>query len=390
MLTIGLLSHLFKHENLGCVALSISNIILLDNVAEKINLKLHYVILTTDNLPQVELDFTNNSYEYRIFPRCKQSIKNPVGLIKSNVFDGCDFIMNLCGGDGFTDIYGFGRLMAESYMTILGKIKKKKLVFAPQTIGPFNSISGKFIAKVTLSSCYKIFSRDQASTQLCTTMGIKNKTTEVIDVAFALPYSKIDHKGDKFKIGINVSGLLYNGGYNKKNYFKLSFSYADFIDRLIELLLSQNYEIHLVPHVISDNNIIEDDYAACMYFAKKHNSTILAPKFKSAIDVKSYISGLDMFTGARMHSTIAAFSSGVPVVPVAYSRKFNGLYNTLDYKYIIDAKSNISIENAINKFLDYVHNVHQLKYSLDFSRQKFLHRLEKYEQDLQNIFINCL
>lgn len=38
-----------------------------------------------------------------------------------------------------------------------------------------------------------------------------------------------------------------------------------------------------------------------------------------------------------MHSTIAAFSSGVPVFPMAYSRKFNGLFeNTLDYKYFGD------------------------------------------------------
>ena len=41
-----------------------------------------------------------------------------------------------------------------------------------------------------------------------------------------------------------------------------------------------------------------------------------------------------------MHSTIAAFSSGVPVVPMAYSRKFNGLFiDTLQYPYVSDMKT---------------------------------------------------
>ena len=40
-----------------------------------------------------------------------------------------------------------------------------------------------------------------------------------------------------------------------------------------------------------------------------------------------------------MHATIAAFSSGVPVVPMAYSRKFNGLFQeTLCYSQLIDLK----------------------------------------------------
>jgi colanic acid/amylovoran biosynthesis protein len=64
---------------------------------------------------------------------------------------------------------------------------------------------------------------------------------------------------------------------------------------------------------------------------------LLAPFFLNPIFAKNYIAGLDFFAGARMHSTIAAFSSGIAVFPMAYSRKFNGLFiDTLDYKYMGD------------------------------------------------------
>ena len=56
--------------------------------------------------------------------------------------------------------------------------------------------------------------------------------------------------------------------------------------------------------------------------------------------------------GARMHSTIAAFSSEVPVFPMAYSRKFNGLFtDTLQYPYMADMKvqSEVEILNSIEQ-----------------------------------------
>ena len=67
--------------------------------------------------------------------------------------------------------------------------------------------------------------------------------------------------------------------------------------------------------------------------------------FLTPIDAKDYISGLDFFMGSRMHATIAAFSSGVPVVPIAYSRKFNGLFkDTLEYEYMVDLKNSSNEE----------------------------------------------
>ena len=40
-----------------------------------------------------------------------------------------------------------------------------------------------------------------------------------------------------------------------------------------------------------------------------------------------------------MHATIAAFSSGVPVVPMAYSRKFDGVFGTLGFDRSVDCTS---------------------------------------------------
>src|SRR3546814_5142573 len=50
------------------------------------------------------------------------------------------------------------------------------------------------------------------------------------------------------------------------------------------------------------------------------------------------MSSLDYLVAGRMHACIAAFSSGTPVMPVAYSRKFSGLFGTLGYDFLLPVR----------------------------------------------------
>ena len=69
---------------------------------------------------------------------------------------------------------------------------------------------------------------------------------------------------------------------------------------------------------------------------KRYPDTNLIPAFNNPIDAKSFISGMDIFIGARMHGTIAAYSSGVPCIATAYSPKFINLFKVFDYDYVVD------------------------------------------------------
>ena len=94
-----------------------------------------------------------------------------------------------------------------------------------------------------------------------------------------------------------------------------------------------------MSHVISETQLVEDDYRASQALAAEFPGVILSPRFVSPSEAKSCIAGMDFFMGARMHACIAAFSSGVPVIPMAYSRKFAGLFGTLGYDRTVDCTS---------------------------------------------------
>ena len=67
-------------------------------------------------------------------------------------------------------------------------------------------------------------------------------------------------------------------------------------------------------------------------------------------------------------------------MPIAYSRKFNGLYDSLNYPYLIDAKSEISCSDAINAFFDYLERRDELMAAVNAARPIWLDALESYKR----------
>ena len=105
--------------------------------------------------------------------------------------------------------------------------------------------------------------------------------------------------------------------------------------------------------------------------------TTLAPRFVSPSDAKSYISTLDYFAGARMHACIAAFSSGVPVIPMAYSRKFEGLFGSLGYNHTTDCRMECE-EGIVDAVVGGYHTRNTLKKEVEASFKTADGKLKTY------------
>jgi len=67
----------------------------------------------------------------------------------------------------------------------------------------------------------------------------------------------------------------------------------------------------------------------------------LAPRTLNAAQLKYLISQCRFFMGARTHSTIAGFSTGVPTASIAYSIKARGLNRDIfgHERYVIPTKA---------------------------------------------------
>ena len=253
-----------------------------------------------------------------------------------------DLIIDIGGGDSLADIYGWKRFARMHLLKYLTHMARCPVILAPQTIGPFNSALLGRIAAGAIRRSHHVFTRDDLSIAALARMGITDRVIEASDVALRLPFDRPEGGRDpaaRPRVGLNISGLLMSGGYTRDNMFGLKMDYGQLIRDIIALFLGHpdQPELHLVPHVLGPGcPEVEDDMLACRKLAEEFPAVTLAPAFTTPSEAKSYIAGLDFFMGARMHSCIAALSAGVPVVPMAYSRKFAGMFGSLGYDRTVD------------------------------------------------------
>lgn len=262
------------------------------------------------------------------------------GFRSLRTFAGCDYVLDIGAGDSFSDIYGRERFRDIDNRHRMARLFSKKEMFLPQTVGPFSDPGIRRRAVRSLEYASMVLARDRQSYDYVRANTAQKEVYESIDVAFFMPFERREFDAGSLHVGLNVSALLWNGGYTRDNQFGLAADYRRVVRELIAGFLGRgNVTLHLVPHVVLPHPDVENDYKVSQELMAEFNDPrlVLAPFFGDPVEAKGYIAGLDFFCGARMHACIAAFSSGIAVCPMAYSRKFNGLFaDTLDYAAMAD------------------------------------------------------
>ncbi|GAA4780154.1 polysaccharide pyruvyl transferase family protein [Olivibacter ginsenosidimutans] len=357
------------NKNLGVAALAYASLALLSDMAEAHGIQADFSFFGSERSGFDQITIGNKSIRFRNIPGLdfydlKWRLKLWLFPKKHRLADirSIDYVFDIAEGDSFTDIYGEKRFKKIRNSKIYFGKRVKKQVLLPQTIGPFKDPKNEQSAFKAMRYAHLVISRDKQSYTYTANQLPANRLAESIDVAFYMPYTKKSFDESRTHIGINVSGLLWNGGYTRNNQFGMQTNYTKLIvDTLNYFSQQKDVQIHLVPHVIPEYQAVEDDYEAALVIQKQFPQVQIAPRFKTPIEAKSYISGLDFFTGARMHACIAAFSTGVPVYPMAYSRKFNGLFaDTLQYPWLGDCV-NTNEENVLRGLEDAYNRRQELK-----------------------------
>lgn len=345
-----------KNGNRGCVALSITMMSLIDEVMNNAGVQYRLFLPDSQFRDQKKHEYKINnrviSFEDCSYPKglsFKDNIKLQLksltkgGNKAKQIFENADFILDLGQGDSFADIYGEHRFRIIDRIHVMARKYKKTYCILPQTIGPFKDTMIAHLAHESIANASCCMARDKQSYDYVKiNISEQQKIAEYIDVAFFMPYEKIEQESEYTHVGLNISSLLWHGGYTRDNQFGLKCDYKKLVQEIINYFLSlENTKVHIIPHVVEGERGIENDYEVSYDLWHEYNNSnlVLAPFALGPIEIKSYIAGMDFFMGSRMHATIGAFSSGVPVIPMAYSRKFNGLFkDTLQYDAMVDMK----------------------------------------------------
>ena len=157
--------------------------------------------------------------------------------------------------------------------------------------------------------------------------GLGDRTKLVSDPAFLLKpeflgLPAIWKEGQM--IGINLSPLILK--YSKDKAVVIE-SICKLIDYILE---TTEMNVALIPHVRKKGN---DDVSVLLPIFEKYKETkrivLLDDISLNCNQLKGYISRCRFFVGARTHSIIAAYSTGVPAIALGYSIKARGIAKDL-------------------------------------------------------------
>jgi colanic acid/amylovoran biosynthesis protein len=287
--------------------------------------------------------------------------------------------LSLAGGDSFSDIYGFVRLLYVSLPQLLILFLKRPLILLPQTLGPFEGRGARILARTIMNRAAAVYARDRESLRYASSeLGVVPALLRFsYDMALAMdPVQPERDCGTSFSgkssgktlVGFNVSGLLTMGGYTRNNMFGLGSDYAGIVKRLVSVLLEDpTVHVLLYSHVFGGD---ENDCVACKELYEQ-----LPPDFQQRVKIvpatddpqkiKWQIGRCDFFIGSRMHACIAALSQSVPAVSLAYSRKFAGVFESLGVEQLVIDLKTRSPDQVIQTVLELFRQRGQLHSELE-------------------------
>jgi colanic acid/amylovoran biosynthesis protein len=291
-------------------------------------------------------------------------VENRFGLTANPIVRtvrGAAAVLDISGGDSFSDIYGKKRFVAVTQPKQLALDTGTPLILMPQTYGPFGDPRRQVEAASILRRSRLAFARDVRSFELMKELlGASFDPARHmcgVDVAFGLPISEprpaardafLDwQRQQKGRIvGFNVSGLLFNAPAEAMRLFGLKTNFQSLALAFTRRLLEEtDASLLLMPHVLDRTGSQESDEDAVkavrQHFMAKFGHRVFVPEMTHcATQAKWYISRCAWFTGARMHATIGALSSGVPALALAYSGKMRGVFESCGQGHsVVDLRS---------------------------------------------------
>jgi colanic acid/amylovoran biosynthesis protein len=228
---------------------------------------------------------------------------------------------------------------------------RKRLILAPQSIGPIRSTFWRSVLTFILERAERVYVREEWSYRFCTeTLGIAgDRVSTTVDLAIQVPFAQKEHRfalRDRSEtpcLGLTV----LDWGFQGRRAAKLR--YHDGIVELAHRLHGRGWKIKLLPQTFSRGAPNADlEFAAgilreCPFIASTDQPEHLADFLEEFSDVWVTL-------GSRLHSCLLSIVAGVPAVALAYLPKSTGTFDLMgvgDFVYRIDDFSAQELERRI-------------------------------------------
>ncbi|MDC0429245.1 polysaccharide pyruvyl transferase family protein [Phycisphaerales bacterium] len=325
-------------------------------------------------------------------------------------FGNATAVLDISGGDSFTDLYGDRVWEAIQFPKLLAMQDSRPLILLPQTVGPFEDPAKKAAAAEMIQYSRLACSRDAGGFAALQEMsdlngvGENERLINGVDMAFLLQPVQPDQKtagcfarirdNSATLVGLNVSGLVWFAELRARqrgDSHGIDVQYRQVMKKFVEEVVSEDgCQVLLMPHVLAMRGSFESDTAAsedlCEMISPslRERVHVLSGSYDES-EIKWAIAQCDWFSGARMHPTIAGLSSEVPTLNLAYSIKARGVFDTASQGHSLADLRNLDDAEVLSTMLTHFNSRSYIADELKESIPRTISRAQSQADQIANV-----
>jgi len=266
-------------------------------------------------------------------------------------------------------------LASRAWEIISARLLNKPVVMFPNSIGPFRTFVGRFLAKVALNNCCVVLIREPISYEVVNSLNVRAEKILTSDTSILFS-SILNRKSycSKERLAIGVSPGIYAFSLSRNAVQDFVLSHAMALDDVIE---KYGVDIVFLPHYVT--GFEADDLEICKLIVNnmEHKEKTIIVNTRSVEDFAFWISQMRMIVSSKMHPAVIAASFYVPFVLIAYDHKQYGFALSLGLNDCVLPINEVSPDTLFSKIKYVLENRSALKEAL----KKHVPRLQNHVKD---------
>jgi len=237
-------------------------------------------------------------------------------------------------------------LISRVWDVLCARFLGKEVVMFPNSVGPFRTWLGRFLARVALNSMNFILIRDAISERCVNSLEVETSRFLTFDTAILLESGE-DVNFDGFPHPLlGVSPGFYAQSLSKREIDRYIMEHAKLLDKVIE---KYGFFVIFLPHYVSGFPCDDLEVSKMIWRLMKNKHRAVIYEACSVETFKAALDHMDLVISSKMHPAVLAISGSVPALCIAYDQKQIGFFELLDLLNCVVTIKDFSCENMLYK-----------------------------------------
>ena len=208
----------------------------------------------------------------------------------------------------------------------IAKFIGKPIIVFPNSVGPFRTWIGRFLARLSLNDCGCVLIREPLSYEIVNSLGIGSPKILTSDTALLFKTTKETSLESFSRPAIGVCPGIYRYSLSNEQVRNYISEHAKALDVAIE---HYGFNVFLSPHYVS--HLEYDDLEICelILHKMKNKNRAKIVVANNVEEFKSLLDHMDMIIASKMHPGVLGVSGHVPTLCIAYDHKQIGFFKHL-------------------------------------------------------------